>query len=87
MLMSAIVIKGENDKPIFLGAAAIDITDRKEAEEGLRESEGRYRQGFENSMVGIGLAEKSGRVLAFNDKMVEITGYSKDELSRLNISK
>ena len=61
-------------------------SERKRAENALQESEGRYRQLFENSMVGIGLADKSGRVLAFNNKMVEITGYSKDDISRLNLT-
>ena len=59
----------------------------KQTEEALRESEEEYRQLFESSMVGIGLSDKSGRALVSNDKMVEITGYSKDELSRLNIKK
>ena len=62
-------------------------SEHKQTEEALRESEEEYRQLFESSMVGIGLSDKSGRALVSNDKMVEITGYSKDELSRLNIKK
>ena len=35
---------------------------------------------FENAAVGIAQVGKDGRFLALNDKVAEITGYTKEEL-------
>jgi PAS domain S-box-containing protein len=49
--------------------------------ERLRESEERFRGTFANAAVGIAHVGLDGRWLRFNDRLCEITGYSREELS------
>ncbi|NVM35616.1 MAG: PAS domain S-box protein [Candidatus Lokiarchaeota archaeon] len=57
-----------------------DITDRKNAEENLKESEEKYRNLFNNAPFAIVLFNTEGTILDCNDATVNITGYSKEEL-------
>ncbi len=58
---------------------ARNITDRKEAEKDILESERKYRNVVENANDGIAVAQEG--VLKFvNPKVEKILGYSKDEL-------
>lgn len=57
-----------------------DITERSVAEEKLRESEERFRATFEQAAVGIAHVGVDGTFLRVNDKLCEITGYSRAEL-------
>ncbi|HKN71871.1 MAG TPA: PAS domain S-box protein [Terriglobales bacterium] len=63
-----------------------DITERKRAEEALRESELRFRAVFERSPVGISLVDsRSGEYLQVNPKFCEIAGRSEEELLRSDV--
>jgi PAS domain S-box-containing protein len=64
----------------FLVSLARDITERKRAEEALRESEGRFRGTFENAAVGIAHTDLEGRFLRVNQKLCDILGYPREEL-------
>ncbi|MBE9126549.1 MULTISPECIES: PAS domain S-box protein [unclassified Coleofasciculus] len=57
-----------------------DISDRKQAERALQESEERFRAVFEQAAVGIALATASGEILGVNQRYCEITGYAESEL-------
>jgi len=53
----------------------------KQAEEKLRESEGKYRDLFENAEIGMYSTKLDGTaVLAVNQKLAEILGMSKEEI-------
>ena len=66
----------------FLGhiGTSADITERKEAEARLRESEQRFRGIYENAGTGIAIADLQGRFQACNPAYAAMLGYSEDEL-------
>jgi PAS domain S-box-containing protein len=57
-----------------------DITARRKAEAGLRESEERFRAIVQHSVAGVGEADLSGRFTFVNDRYCEILGRSREEL-------
>jgi len=61
----------------------VDITERKRAEEKVRESEQLFRSIFENAQIGIGVFNIEKQELSPNRALQEMLGYSEKELSRL----
>ncbi|HEX5749559.1 MAG TPA: PAS domain S-box protein [Archangium sp.] len=57
-----------------------DITARQRAEEGLRNSEERFRTSFEDAPIGMALVGLDGRFLSVNGSLCGIVGYSPKEL-------
>lgn len=82
---TSIVFDEENDG--ILGISCIrDITRRKKAEQALKESQERYAALFDRSFDCIYLHDFEGNYIDCNDAFLELTGYTKEELSRLNPS-
>jgi two-component system sensor kinase FixL len=74
--------KGEVDRIIHLSR---NITDRKRAEEAMRESEEKYRTLFNQSVDAIYLHDAEGNILDVNRVSVLYSGYSKEELLSLTV--
>ncbi|HMD71764.1 MAG TPA: PAS domain S-box protein [Bryobacteraceae bacterium] len=80
-LVSATLIRDTRNKPLHFVAQIQDITERKRAEEALRESESRYRELFESSSDALFLIDTgTGRIVETNDMAATQYGYSRDEL-------
>ena len=57
-----------------------EITERKQAEAALRESEERFQKAFSNAAVGIALVDLKGRWLQINRSLGEMVGYTEAEM-------
>src|SRR5260221_3411949 len=70
----------------LVGGAGVDITERIEAEEALRESEQRLRTIVRTAMDGFWRADAQGRLLEVNEAYCRMSGYSEEELLTMRIS-
>ena len=66
-------------KPILLAGIGLDITERKLAEEALRESEDKYRNLVEESFDGI-FIQRGQSIIFANKRLNEMLGYREGEL-------
>jgi len=63
---------------------AKDISEEKQAEEKLRESEKKYRNILENMTDGYFEVDIAGNLTFFNNSMCEIIGYPRDKMMGMN---
>ena len=61
-----------------------DVTEQKRVQEALLASERRYRRLFEESRHALYITTRSGDFVDVNRAMLDLFGYSRDELLRLN---
>ncbi|MGO9565923.1 MAG: PAS domain S-box protein, partial [Desulfomonilaceae bacterium] len=75
-----------NGSPAIL-ANIFDISERKAAEEALRDSEKKYRTILETIADGYHEVDLAGNLTLVNDSMCEIFGYPREELLGVNFRK
>ena len=71
---------GRDGKIVFALSVMEDIDDLRRAEEALRQSERRFRNYFEQGLIGMAVTSVDKRWLEVNDRLCEILGYSQEEL-------
>ena len=69
--------------PPLIGGLAIDITDRRRAEEAVRESEIRFRALTENAPFGVSLMRPDLTLEYLNPRFTDIFGYALEDLPNL----
>ena len=72
--------RDDQGEPLYFMTTMVDITDRKQAEEALRESEDKYRYLWDSSVVAKSLTRPSGHV-DVNDAFCKMLGYTREELA------
>jgi len=75
-----------NNCPIRMSGVISDITERKQLENALRESESRFRYLAESNVLGIIVADMQGKILDANDAFLQMVGYSKQDIVAENLS-
>ena len=85
--ISARAIKDEKGNVIYFDGILENITERKRTEQALQESEEKYREVVDNSLVGLYITQN--HILKFcNQRFAEMFGFSNcDELINKNIKK
>jgi len=72
-----------NGEVIQVAIFARDITERKKAENALKDSEIRYRTLFENAVDAIFLENENQEIIDVNRQACKLVGYSRDELLKM----
>ncbi|HXJ91979.1 MAG TPA: PAS domain S-box protein [Terriglobia bacterium] len=63
-----------------------DVTERKQAEKALRESEERFRTTFETAGIGMAVVDIQGHPLQCNPALERMLGYTEEELLRMSFT-
>jgi PAS domain S-box-containing protein len=68
-------------------ASALDITDLKNTQKALEKNVLRFRALAENAIEGIITTDAHGNILYFNHSLMEMFGYTSDELEGIKLAK
>ncbi|MBE9227231.1 PAS domain S-box protein [Phormidium sp. LEGE 05292] len=73
-------VKDVNGHAIRMVGSMVDISDRKQIEEKLQQSEQKFRSIFDNVSVGMALVNAEGYIILANEADCHFLGYTQEEL-------
>jgi PAS domain S-box-containing protein len=69
---------------LYLEGFVTNITEHKQAEAALRDSQERFRKAFDEAPIGMALVATDGRWLQVNQALCQIVGYTEQEMLSSN---
>ena len=85
VLLSAHAIRDAEGKALYSISVQRDITERKRAEEELRDREAKFRYLFEHSQIANALVGLDGKIIDVNQAAADFYGYGKSEIIGKNL--
>jgi PAS domain S-box-containing protein len=76
LIGGALFEEGGNEGVAFV----LDLTERKRAEEALREREAKIRRLVDSNIIGIHIWDFDGRILEANDEFLRMVSYNREDL-------
>ena len=70
----------------YMHTVARDVTERKKAEEALRQAEERYRELVEKAGLAIAVDDRKGNFKYFNKKFADLFGYTEEEMKHQSLA-
>jgi PAS domain S-box-containing protein len=80
------VLKDDGGRPVGMVGTVRDMTERKKAEDNLRQSEEKYSSLFQHSNDAIFIHDLQGNIIDVNHRVLESFGYTKEEVLGLTIA-
>ena len=80
------VVCDDTGKVLSILSFVEDITQRKDAEEALRQSEERFRSAFDTAPIGMAIVSLEGSLIQVNQPIIKMFGFTETELLNLNVS-
>ena len=86
LLTSKLPLRDKEGQVVGLVGIGRDITERKRAEEALRQSEEKYRMLFDEAPVGIAISTLEGKIVDVNKAQAEMIGHTVEELTGRSVN-
>ena len=80
------VVCDDTGKVLSILSFVEDITQRKDAEEALRQSEERFRSAFDTAPIGMAIVSLEGSLIQVNQPIIKMFGFTETELLNLNVA-
>ena len=80
----AILAHGPDGQPLAWHGVLLDVSQQRQLEESIRESEARFRSTFEGAAIGMTLATPDCQILMANPALERLLGYGPGELEGLH---
>jgi PAS domain S-box-containing protein len=80
--LSVSMVRDLKNKPLYFVSQIQDITEHKNAENKLKQSEEQYRKFFDNDISGVYISTLEGSIIDCNPSFIKIFGFSSIEDAR-----